>query len=257
MGRILAPEALVFMKVLAIDAGNSRIKWGVFQDGTWIERGALDTAAAAELGEALRKVQMPDRIAIANVAGERVQEHVKTALERFSPHAQWIAGALQQCGVRSSYANPAQLGPDRWAALVAARERYAAACVVVMVGTTVTVDALSSEGVFLGGCILPGVALMQDALAHSTAHLARRNGEFHFFPDNTADAIMSGALNAIGGAIERIVRYLQEAGEPEPLIVLSGGAASVLAPQLHGRIERVDTLVLEGLVRIAIDGEQA
>jgi len=245
------------MSVMAIDAGNSRIKWGIFQDGAWLHRGALDTSAAAELGEALRGVQRPERIAIANVAGEQVRARIEAALEHFPVCAQWVTGRAQQCGVRSSYADPAQLGPDRWAALVGARGRCDSACVVVMAGTTVTIDTLSSEGVFLGGCILPGVALMQEALARSTARLARREGAFHFFPDNTADAIVSGALNAIGGAIDRMARYLHEAGEPDALIVLSGGAASVLAPQLHGRIVLVDNLVLEGLVRIAEDGGPA
>lgn len=245
------------MTVLAIDAGNSRIKWGVFGDGAWLLRGALETSAAAQLGQVLSEVPQPQHIVIANVAGTSVREQIESALARFPVRPQWIASAAQQCGVRSSYANPAQLGPDRWAALVAARERYSAACVVVMAGTTVTIDALSSEGVFLGGCIVPGIALMQQALAASTAQLTRREGNFLFFPDNTADAIVSGALNAIGGAVDRIARYMHEAGEPEPLIVLSGGAASALAPQLNGRLELVDNLVLDGLLRIAIRGEEA
>jgi type III pantothenate kinase len=108
--------------------------------------------------------------------------------------------------------------------------------------------------VFLGGCIVPGVDLMQHALAGRTAQLARRAGEFRFFPDNTADAIVSGALNAIAGAVDRMAAYMREAGEPEPLVVLSGGAAPLVAPRLEARVALVENLVLEGLQRIAAGG---
>ena len=84
--------------------------------------------------------------------------------------------AAQQCGVRSSYVDPAALGPDRWAALIGAWHLTGGACVVVNAGTTMTVDALNGEGVFLGGCIVPGAALMREALARDTANLALRAG---------------------------------------------------------------------------------
>ncbi len=245
------------MTVLAIDAGNSRIKWGLFADGAWQLRGALETSAVGEFAQALAAVPIPRHIVIANVAGATVRDGIEAALARFAVPVDWVVSVPQQCGVRSGYADPSQLGADRWAALVAARERYATACVVVMAGTTVTVDALSSEGVCLGGCIVPGIALMQQSLADSTAQLHRRDGHFLFFPDNTADAIVSGAVNAIAGAVDRIARYMREAGEPDPLVVLSGGAAAVLAPQLSGRVEAVDNLVLDGLLRIGLDGGEA
>ena len=77
----------------------------------------------------------------------------------------WVVARSEQCGVRSSYADPARLGADRWAALIGARHLYQGACVVVNAGTTMTVDALSSESIFLGGCIVPGFELMRRALA--------------------------------------------------------------------------------------------
>ena len=78
-------------------------------------------------------------------------------------------------------------------------------------------------------------------------------GHFAFFPARTADAIASGALNALAGAVERMHRYLREAGQPSALIVVSGGGADLLAPQLNAPAEVVDNLVLEGLIRIALE----
>jgi type III pantothenate kinase len=64
---------------------------------------------------------------------------------------------------------------------------------------------------------------------------------------------MSGAVNALVGSIERMLGFMAETGEGSALIVLSGGAARLLAPRLNARFEVVDNLVLEGLACIAKD----
>jgi len=118
-----------------------------------------------------------------------------------------------------------------------------------------TVDALNGEGLFLGGCIIPGAALMRDALARDTANLALRAGKFSYFPDNTGDAITSGAINALAGAVERMALYLRESTGAEPRIVLSGGDASLVEERLNAQGAVVDNLVLEGLLHIARQAE--
>ncbi|MDP1674349.1 MAG: type III pantothenate kinase, partial [Burkholderiales bacterium] len=143
------------------------------------------------------------------------------------------------------------LGPDRWAALVGAWQLTGAACVVVNAGTTMTVDALGGDGVFLGGCILPGARLMRESLARDTARLAQRDGAFSYFPDNTGDAIFSGAVNALAGAVERVAKYLGEINGSPPPVLLSGGDAPLVEKRLNAQVTVVDNLVLEGLARIA------
>jgi type III pantothenate kinase len=238
------------MKVLAIDAGNTRIKWGLNEDGAWLNQGAVATVEAAALSHDFAKLAPPDRIVIANVAGSEAAQSLRAALDATEDRISWVVSRVEQCGVRSSYAEPARLGADRWAALIGARRRYAGACAVVNAGTTMTVDALSAEGIFLGGFIVPGFELMRESLARNTAHLARQDGRFAFFPDNTGDAITSGALNALAGAVERMMRYIAETGDDEPLVVISGGNAQLVAGCLSVRAELVDNLVLEGLVGI-------
>ncbi|MDB5862986.1 MAG: pantothenate kinase [Betaproteobacteria bacterium] len=243
------------MKLLAIDAGNSRIKWGSSEAGEWLERGAVATAQAHELSEALRRLPAPGRIVVANVAGDTAGQSIRDALAPFSAAPAWVVSREAQCGVRSGYAQPAQLGPDRWAALIGARHLYDGPCVVVNAGTTMTVDALSADGLFLGGCIVPGYSLMKQALAGNTARLGLQDGAFSFFPDNTGDAIASGAVNALAGAIERMKRYMTQSGEADALVMLSGGDAGVLTPLLNESVQVVDNLVLEGLMCIgANDG---
>lgn len=240
------------MNILAVDAGNTRIKWALNEAGVWALQGWLPTAESARFAAALAEVALVERIVVSNVAGEGVAGDISAALARFKLPVRWLVARAESCGVTSGYADPGQLGSDRWAALIAARSRYAGPCVVVNAGTTLTADALSAEGVFLGGCIVPGFELMQDALARNTAQLARCDGRFLYFPDNTADAIASGAVNALAGTVDRMLSYLQQTAGHEPLVVLSGGAAEMLQPHLAGRVERVDHLVLEGLLQVAL-----
>ena len=241
------------MSILAIDAGNTRIKWGLHDGTQWLQQGAFATAETERFDEALSFDAAPDCAIIANVAGERVAQILSDVLRARGIKAVWAQSRAEACGVRSSYANPGQLGVDRWAALIGARHLYAGPCVVVNVGTTMTVDALSSDSIFLGGLIVCGYTVMREALARHTAQLELYQGAFSFFPDNTADAIASGALNALAGAVDRVCRYMTEAGEDEPLIVLSGGNAALLEPHLQSAPQLVENLVLEGLVRMGAE----
>lgn len=239
------------LRILAIDAGNSRIKWGWFDGGRWESQASIATAEACGLAAALASSAVPAAAIVSNVAGETVHTAIATAVAAFDVAPHWVEGRARQCGVVSSYADPAQLGADRWAALIGAWHLVRGPCAVVGVGTTMTVDALSGEGVFLGGCIVPGADLMRAALAHAAAQLGPEQGKFAYFPDSTADAIASGTVNALAGAVERMLRNMEQAGERAPVVVVSGGGAALIAPHLNARVEVVDNLVLEGLLCIA------
>jgi type III pantothenate kinase len=237
------------MKILAVDAGNTRIKWGVRDGERWTQQGAFESVEAHRLSEDLAPLICADRIIVANVAGDAVREALSAALAG-ATNAHWVVGRPEQCGVRSGYADPAQLGPDRWAALIGARHLYPGSCVVVNAGTTMTVDALSAESIFLGGFIVAGYDLMRRALDANTGRLRLAEGAFSFFPDKTADAIASGAINALAGAVDRMCRYMVATGEDDPIVILSGGNAPLLGPHLSAEPQLVDNLVLEGLAVI-------
>jgi len=117
---------------------------------------------------------------------------------------------------------------------------------VVNCGTATTVDALSDDGVFIGGLILPGAALMQRSLHDNAALLQSAQGTLRDFPLNTADAIRSGTIRATQGAIMRQYNLLQQRF-PAARCLLSGGAAESVMAQLAVGCERRDDLVLQGL----------
>src|SRR5215831_8399050 len=210
------------MRVLAIDAGNTRIKWGLHDGAGWLVQDWMATARAGTIVTRWAKLERAQCAIACNVAGETVRRSLAAAARRLAAPLRFVASRQRQCGVVSSYDRPDQLGADRWAALIGAWHLFRGACVVVNVGTTMTVDALTGEGVFLGGTIVPGPDLMRTSLARNTAALRPRAGGYVFFPGNTEDAIASGTINALAGAVERMHRFMREAGLATPLVVLSG-----------------------------------
>jgi type III pantothenate kinase len=236
--------------VLAIDVGNTRVKWGLHDGRRWRTRAWIETGSVSGLKTVFARLPELDAIVISNVAGEPLRRKLPRMLPA-KPAPVWLRSTRVQAGVKSSYAVPGQLGCDRWASLIGAYQLFGVAAVVVNAGTALTVDALTAEGVFAGGLIVPGVDLMRTALAENTAGLKRRPGKFSFFPDATGDAIMSGAINASCGAIERMAGFLEDAGQTAPLCVISGGGAALLVPHLNLEVKLVDNLVLEGLLAIA------
>lgn len=232
--------------IVCIDSGNTRIKWGVRDADNWLAQGALAHAELAGL-EVLLSQWKPSSVLLSNVAGPQALAGIQQALAPWQGLISEVRSGASGLDVRNGYDNPAQLGVDRWCALIGARGITTAACLVVMAGTATTIDTLDASGQFRGGLILPGLDLMRRALARDTAALPLANGDHDHFPRNTDDAIFSGCLEAQLGAIERA--FTRIAREPDAICLLSGGAAQMLAPQLSIPYRLIDNLVLEGLAR--------
>jgi len=232
--------------ILAVDCGNSRLKWGFHDGNAWIRSGSAPVSALGSLKQAWKRVPQADTIVVANVAGRVARRRLESAFARRAPVV-WVTAKRSACGVTNSYRRPGQLGADRWAALIGAWSMFRAPCLVVAAGTATTVDALRGDGTFAGGLILPGFELMKRSLAQSTAGLPLARGRFSGAPRSTADAIESGCLAAQAGAIERAYAAMEQG----TACVLTGGAAGLIEPHLSIRVRLVDNLVLEGLLQIA------
>lgn len=243
--------------ILVIDVGNSRMKWGLRGTHGWLVQGITQNSEIGALSvRDWHNLPRPARAVGVNVAGEASRVRVEAQLARWRLAPEWLAATEFACGVTNRYARPSQLGADRWASLVAAWRRSTAtdlfppACVVVNAGTAVTIDTLDVDGVFHGGLILPGMRLMLQALAEKTAGLKIPAGEFSAFPDNTADALYSGAVRAVCGAIELMRREI-DANTAHVRCYLAGGAAADIAKHLSPPVEIVEDLVLEGVLALA------
>ncbi|MCB1917722.1 MAG: type III pantothenate kinase [Rhodocyclaceae bacterium] len=237
------------MKLL-LDLGNTRLKWGVHGDGRWLAQGALEYDHLERLAPEILGAGRPHVAVGANVAGARRAAEVEMALPA-GLEVRWNLARERQCGVVNRYLRANQLGADRWAALIGARHLHRGAALVVMAGTATTVDLLDADGGFDGGLILPGLALMRRSLARDTSDLPFADGRHVPRPRRTEDAIVSGCLEAQVGAIERM--FARCAPAQDPICLLSGGAAGVIAPALEVPCRQIGNLVLEGLARIAED----
>lgn len=232
--------------MLLLDIGNSRCKWARVATGRWAERGVLDNVQIDALASVFAQLPAPSRILVSNVAGDEMAAHLRALLSIWACVPTFVVARAEQCGVRNGYQYPQQLGSDRWVALIGAWQHVRGACLVVNCGTATTVDALSAAGEFIGGLILPGMALMRRSLDDRTAQLQEAEGTVCDFPLNTADAITSGSLRATRGAIAQQFALLQQrCGEAH--CIVTGGAAEFVMAHLAIPCERVDELVLRGL----------
>lgn len=249
--------------LLLIDAGNTRIKWALTESdpgasaesGHWIDSGAVRHGEIEQLTGVWQSRKI-ERVLLSNVAGQSVRENLEQILARTSTAAsiEHFQSLPEAGGVRNGYRDPGQLGCDRFAAAIGAHALYPGQTLIAATcGTATTIDAVTAEGVFLGGMILPGLGLMAASLARNTAQLpqvAHRSDAVAVFADNTDDAIISGCISAQVGAIERAAAALtQRYGLVQ--CIISGGAALMVAPHVSIPCAIVDNLVLIGLQTVA------
>ena len=163
--------------LLLIDAGNTRIKWALLAPdaplGGWLASGAVTHAELDTLAAQWAPLSITDAL-LSNVAGVAIALRLRSMLPlpvRDFVSLPWLAG------VTNGYRNPAQLGCDRFAAAIGAHALAPGQAVIVAnCGTATTIDAVTADGVFLGGMILPGLGLMASSLARNTAQLPQIAG---------------------------------------------------------------------------------
>ena len=219
------------MTFLAIDIGNTRLKWALHaaprRDAPLLAHGAEFLENIDKLAEGAWARLTPPRYMLGcAVAADAVKRRVEEQMELWdvAAHGAWHRRRPQQTP---------------------------RAMVVVMVGTAVTVDSIDASGRFLGGLILPGHGIMLRALESGTAGLHVPTGNVCEFPTNTSDALTSGGTFAIAGAVERMVQHVRKHCQAEPDCVMAGGAGWKMAPNMSVPFELVENLLFDGLLEMA------
>ncbi len=233
---------------LLLDAGNTRLKWAVVEGGVWTGLGHAHYSDLSALTQVLANGMS---CFIASVAAQQHEDQIRALLAQFAITPTWLKTEAGFRDVQNGYDHPQQLGVDRWMGLIATRKRSQNTTLVVSAGTALTVDALSTEGRFLGGLIVPGLDLMRQSLGQGTAQVAEAAGQWQAFPRSTADAVQSGAVAALCGAIQQQHARLAHLSGDTPHCILTGGAAESVLPHLSLSAELVPALVLEGIECVA------
>jgi type III pantothenate kinase len=246
--------------MLAIDCGNTRIKWARFENGQISARGVASQSEGEDALAALAAVLRPDigRVLVANVAGAAVAARIAATVTAAIGRApEFVAVRPLAGGIEHAYRDPSRLGVDRWLAVIAGRRHVDGPFAVVSAGTAVTFDAVDASGRHLGGLILPGDRLMRESLALHTDGIgpvesAREPAaDIAVLGRSTTEAVGHGARLALAAAIDRAVAVVAETLGQAPALLLTGGDAEALAGWLESEAAIRADLVLEGLAVIA------
>ena len=249
--------------MIAIDCGNTRLKWVRFEGGA-----RLDGGHASLRGDADPFVALSDaltdgigRVLVANVAGADIAGRISATVEsRLGFVPEFAIVEPRAFGIECAYADTASLGVDRWLAMIAARRLVDGPFAVVSAGTATTFDAVDDGGQHLGGLILPGDRLMIEAIAANTDRIplvspvARVVTGLEILGRSTAEAVSHGARLALAGAIDRAVATVTDALGGPISVIVTGGDATALAGWLASEVEVRADLVLDGLA--VIGGER-
>ena len=165
---------------------------------------------------------------------------------------------VEAFGVRCAYQQPAQLGADRWAALVAARHHLDGPSCVIDCGTALTIDLLTADGVHAGGLIAPGMGMMRDSLVANTCQIPAGEAVENtvFTVQDTLGAVQAGIMAATVGAVRQVLQQCRDQWQQDPVCVVTGGDAESLlaampAASWPNGVQHEVEWVLKGLAIIA------
>ncbi len=249
------------MNRLIIDLGNSRLKW-MLSDGEQAPSPAAITLQEAPLNRLLdhhwRSLPPPGQVIVSSVADKETNTSLSLwCKEQWRTTPRFLQSCAYARGVSNAYREPARLGVDRWAALVAAFSLWPGEPLCIAdCGTAVTFDALNGDGRHLGGLILPGLALMRHALSDGTAGILESISPLpgkEWLGRSTESGIALGCIRAITTLLEQGAARLGKTAKTEVRCLLTGGDAPLLLPYLSKRWQHHPNLVLEGTRLLAED----
>ena len=265
--------------LLAVDIGNAVVQVGLARDGRLLARWELASTPAATEDEALLALDgfrraareglaaplgdaLPDEVARA--AAERPADAALAsvvpaltgswagAARRLTGQRPLVVGPGVKTGLRMGYKDPGEVGADRIADLVAARETYGAPLIVVDLGVATTVEVIDEEGAFAGGLIMPGLGLGARALAAEAARLpeVEVRAPEALVGRSTAEAMRAGIVWGEAARLDGLAALIAESLGCEPALVLSGEDAGLITGLLRHEAAVDETLALRGLVRL-------
>ncbi|MFQ5508702.1 MAG: type III pantothenate kinase [Leptospirillia bacterium] len=239
--------------LLAVDAGNTHVNFGVFAGERLAATGKLAHGDVAQLADAVRQAFPQGGVTAAGVASV-----VPSLNQRLAEGCRQVTGNDPQffyhtsnLGLGFKVDRPEAVGADRLVNAAGAFHLFGGPLVVVDAGTAITVCAVNAAGDFLGGAIAPGPGLALKALTDGAEQLpvveikspARAVGR------NTDEAMRAGVVIGCAGLIDRLAG--EAAGEAantgKAPVYLTGGQAGLLSPYLKVTHKEVPHLTLKAL----------
>lgn len=256
--------------LLAIDVGNTNMEFGVYDGDRLLGSFRMMTknnATSDEIG--LLACQYFERFGIDRTAIEavmvasvvpQVMYTLSAAMAKYLGLTPIVVDVDVPSGLSyGPLVTDERLGADRAVACVAAMKKYGRPLIVLDFGTATTVDAVSADGVYMGGCISAGLRVTMDALASNAAMLpnVELNKPEKVLNFTAVGHIQAGVVGGYVGAMEYLIRQAkQELGCPDVKVVATGGLARLITKHTD-LIDIVDgELILDGLRMIWEDSRK-
>lgn len=276
--------------ILALDVGNTTVRFGLFTDGDAEPRGTWEvttparltvdearllvaegfcgcmagTGAASPMALVHAASALPVQ-AILSCVVPNLTAAIEHALALMCAGRPRTVGPGLKTGLRMRYDDPAEVGPDRIADSVAARASYGAPVIVVDLGTTTNIEVVDAQGAFAGGIIAPGLALGARSLSEAAARLPVLDlaAPSRVIGKSTREAMRAGVVFGEVARIDGLLAMVEEelAGEvpanadgepaPAPTVVVTGEHAAEVARLLHHEARIDGTLTLRGLAQLS------
>lgn len=241
------------MSILEIDLGNTRLKWRLASEAgeTLTPMAALDVeksnddqlhAAVASMRAVIGELELgnPRRARIGSVRDAASNLALEKVIAQFfGASCEFARSGAEFSGVKNHYRDPAQMGVDRWLAIVGAALGIAKgrACCVVDAGSAMTIECIREDATHLGGFILPGYKMQVHALLRGTDKVAAADA-LHLdsrpvteMPDNTVAAVGHGVLLSLTAAVDQAIQLTRARSDnpDDHLLIFTGGDAQMLA----------------------------
>jgi type III pantothenate kinase len=238
---------------LLVDAGNTRLKWQLDQQGSAVASGACLLGSEDWLGQVSPYADRVSHAAVSTVVSEQIRHALVDKLRRLSiSNVRFYWSEASRGGLRNAYSDVTKMGADRWHAMYAGWHQQPEGFAVIDAGSAITVDYVAVDGRHLGGYILPGKQMMlrslqQDAARIGFASLDATAGE----PGtSTTECVQHGVVWLWEGLIRHLLADCQRYGL-DRILCTGGDAPALMSSGLPGQQD--PDLVLAGLA--AIDSE--
>ena len=246
--------------ILVLDAGNTNIVLGVFNEGKLITNWRISTdrnKSSDEYGMLIGQLFAYEGLnmrglqaVIMSSVVPPIMHSLGRAINKYSGISPLVVGPGVKTGIDIKYDNPKEVGADRIVNAAAALHKYGGPVILVDFGTATTFCAVSEKGEYLGGSIAPGIIISSDALFQRAAKLPRVELMVpgRYVCKNTVSSMQSGIVYGFVGLVEHIVNgFKKELGWDHAKVIATGGLARLIASQSRF-IDVVDGLLtLDGL----------
>lgn len=239
--------------ILTIDIGNSKTKFGVFENGKIAEKLSIETIREQDTGDIFSQIEknIPNSITaiiISNVVSELKQTY-QNLCEKLLKIKPFFVDHNFDFGFEINYFPPENCGVDRLVAAFAGVKKYGTPIIVCDFGTATNFEVVNENNEYIGGIIAPGINTLASALFEKTSKLPKveLKKPASVIGNSTARSIQSGIyfgyIGLVDGILERMINELRV----EPKIISTGGFAELISEESR-YVEIIEkNLVLEGL----------